>query len=497
MQESTSRTSPLQQLDGRWIERFRQLTAYDAYWLWAHAGSFTNEERSHWDQIISQELDTEKREQLDRLIVRSRNREINTAIAEQREPHFSFPILAHNIGEIHQRIHALRQLDAEIRQEESNHIVRHLYHDTIIEEIDYLHLLETAYTGDSDRFWELTRLLNSAPTPTEMEYPLAAVKNTLLEGLRYSETVDLSRSLIQVIRERLQLPDLFSDNDIAHELQQAVPLPPVKEKQVASFQAVKRFFEAILQTAGYTGWHVEIDPKASGANVSPAERRIRISEASLPLERIRHLLAHEIAGHVARSIAGEQSPLGILAMGTAGYMSTEEGLALYNERRTSLLHGEEFDDAGTWMGMLSVGLACGVVTPPQSFLSLFHFIEPLILQRRLLKRLDKDLETAQKQARKRAISRCLRTFRGVPDLTRAGIVYTKDVVYLRGLRLIKQAAARDETILDRLAIGKIALDRLGELDELKMVAPPQPLRARAFDPDLNAYILSFEQPANR
>ena len=66
-----------------------------------------------------------------------------------------------------------------------------------------------------------------------------------------------------------------------------------------------------------------------------------------------------------------------------------------------------------------------------------------------MKGLDQDLETAKKQAHKRAISRCLRTYRGVPDLERTGICYTKDVVYQRGMRLIEQAVAQDETVLEK------------------------------------------------
>jgi hypothetical protein len=485
--------SSQQQLDRRWIERFRQLTSYDTYWWWAQAGPFIDEEQSQWSQLIEQELDATTKEQLDRLIVRSRGRELTAAIGEQREPRFHYPILAHSLEELRQRISALHQLDVEVIQEEPDRVVRRLYHDAITEEIDYLHLIETAYTRDSDRFWELTRLLNPIPTLTEMEYPLTEVKNALLEGLRYTETRELSQSLIQFVRERFQLPALITDEEIAHECQQGAPLPPIEAKQKVPSQAVKRFFESILQEAGYTGWRVEIDPKAGGASVTAATRHLYIQEDPITLERVRHLLSHEIAGHIARSTSGEQSILGILALGTAGYMATEEGLALYNERHTALLHGEDFDDSGTWMCMLAVGLATGAVTPPQTFSSLFAFVEPFILQRRLIKRIDKDLATAKKQAHNRAISRCLRTYRGVPNLEQAGIAYTKDVVYQRGLQLIEQAVAQDETVLGRLAIGKMALQQLGDLRELNMVAPPQPLRARAFDPGLDDYILSFEE----
>ena len=88
----------------------------------------------------------------------------------------------------------------------------------------------------------------------------------------------------------------------------------------------------------------------------------------------------------------------------------------------------------------------------------------------------------------------MRTYRGVPDLEQPGTCLCQDVVYLRGLRIIQRAVAEDETVLDRLGVGKIALELLPDIEELGIVAPPQPLRKLASDPDLDRYILSFEQP---
>ena len=133
-----------------------------------------------------------------------------------------------------------------------------------------------------------------------------------------------------------------------------------------------------------------------------------------------------------------------------------------------------------------------MVTPPQTFRSLFAFLESLFLLRGLLEGWDDDLQKAQERARRTALTRCLRTYRGVPDLERAGVCYTKDVVYLRGLVQVEGAVAEDETVLDRLTMGVVALELLPELQGLGMVAPPQPLRELAADPDLESYIRSFE-----
>jgi hypothetical protein len=186
-------------------------------------------------------------------------------------------------------------------------------------------------------------------------------------------------------------------------------------------------------------------------------------------------------------------------MGTQGYLPTEEGFADYHERRLAALHRQAFDDSGSWLGTLAVGLASGVVTPPQTFSSLFAFFEPFLLLYRLLWRDDEDRATAEQRARKNALMRCLRTYRGVTDLQRPGICFTKDVVYLRGLLTIERAVASDETMLDRLAVGKVALELLPELQELGIVVPQQfsSLRKLAYDSRLDDYILSFEKEADR
>jgi hypothetical protein len=104
------------------------------------------------------------------------------------------------------------------------------------------------------------------------------------------------------------------------------------------------------------------------------------------------------------------------------------------------------------------------------------------------------MPTARRKARNNARIRCLRTYRGVPDLLRSGTCFTKDVVYLRGHLLIEQAVAKNETLLDRLSVGKAALALLPDLQELGIIAPQQmsTLRKRIYDPELDNFILSFE-----
>lgn len=484
-------TSPQYQLDWRWVERLRELDAFDAYWWWAHAGPFTDEEQQQWDQLFTSNLDADTKSQLGELLSQSRERELAAAIRERREPYLRYPTI--DIEEVRCRINALLQLDTEINQEEPNAIVRRLYHEKIEEEIWFLRMIEATYEGNNKHFWQFSRYVYPEPTPEEMNYAFSHVWQILMRGLQHSETLEVSQQLIQFMHERLQ----FSENSLSnitdsHKGEQNNSVASSQPQQMVTAQAAKRFFETVLQESGYEKWQVVIDT-ASTTRVEAGLRRLFLANSPMSVERVRYYLTHELVGHVARSMAGERSLLGLLGVGTKNYSPTEEGLALYHERQIAALHGQELSDWGTWLGTLSTGMASGVATPPQTFLSLFTFLESLFLLRRLLAQQDKDMQTAQEKARKTALANCLRIYRGVPNLTEAGVCLTKDVVYLRGLQMIERAAAQDQTILDRLAVGKVALEYLPDLQELGITSYSQPLAKLAHAPDLDAYILSFEK----
>jgi tetratricopeptide (TPR) repeat protein len=485
--------APHYQLDWRWVERYRILASFDSYWWLAPAGPFTEEERQQWAQLYSTHMDEVAKEQLGTLIAESRERELAAAIAEQREPQLHYPAI--DITDVRSRIAGLLQLHGEISEQEPNAIVRRLYQDTIEEEVDFLRLIEAAYEKDSERFWEYNLRLNPIPTREEMNYTLSRVRHIILQGLLHPETAEASERVIQFVRDQLGFSlDLSYDEQEAQELQKNIPLSSSAPRRMVSPQTARRFFEAVLQKGGYEGWQVVIDHNASVPRIEQGLRHVYLPDGPISVNQIKHDVSHELAGHVARCIAGERSALGLLGIHTKHSLETEEGLATYQDMQTAELLGQPHDETGIWFGTLATGLASGVLTPPQTFLSLFAFFEAFIFLYRLLKRPDQDAQTAQQYARKLAIARALRSYRGVPDLTRAGVCYSKDALYLRGLWKIEQALAQDESVLDRLAVGVVALEQLPDLKELGIGTAPQPLRKLAQDPDLDAYILSFEEP---
>lgn len=480
------------QLDWRWIERYRQLITYDAFWWWVQAGPFTEEERQEWNQHYIPSPDKVLKEQLGKLISRSCWRELRTSVAEQRQPCLHYPAL--EVDEIRRRIAALQTLDTEISQQEPNAIVRRLYHGAIENEINFLGMIVATYEGNSELYKELNRRLGFEPTRDEMDEALGYVKRTLQQGLKSKETEEVSQQVIQFLQERFQLSfDLSSGESVAiQEVSQEAISPSSEPQRMVTAQTAKRFFEAVLRDYGYEGWHVIVDSAARVNRVEGAARHLFLRDGSFSLDTIRHLFAHEFAGHVARSTAGERSKLGLLGIGTKNYTAIEEGLIAYQEQQAAVLYGKTVDREGIWLGTLATGLAGGIVTPPQTFLELFTFLEQFYLLRNLLEQPQQAREVAHDKAQNRALSRCLRTYRGVPDLEQAGVWYGMDVSYLRGQRAIKQAVAEDATVLDRLAVGKIGLDALADMQELGIVSTPQPLKTLAYDPALEHYILSFE-----
>lgn len=494
------------QLDWRWVSRYRELSAYDAYWWWAPAGPFSEEEQLQWDGLFTLGVDEARKDQLREILVQSRDRELSAARASHREPRLSYPAL--DIAEVRRRIADFLQLDAEITENEPNVVIRRLYHGAIEDEVCFLRLIEATYEEEGERFWKLAQQLYPQPTGAEMQYALEQVRQLLLQGLKVPGT-EAANEMEQGRRDARQeacqqVIDVLCNQfhlslDLSGELNGdfGEVFSPSPDAPMISARGAKRFFEAVLQSRGYAGWQVILDPNVTGPRVEAGLRQVFLPAEPIPLDELREYVSHELAGHVARSIAGESSLLGLLGMGTKGYMVTEEGIADYYERQAAALHGDPTDDSGIWLGTLSIGLACGVAGPPQTFSTLLAFFEPFLLLYRLLWRDDEDRATAERRAQRNAFTRCLRTFRGVPNLGKAGICNTKDVVYLRGRWLIDQEVAQDETVLDRLAVGKVAHELLPELRRLGITASAQSFRTLVLDPDLDAYILSFESEGGR
>lgn len=481
------------QIDWRWVDRYRDLAAFDSFWWLAAAGPFTDEEQRQWDQAYASDLDETAKEQLGRLIARSRQRELDSAIAEQRQPRFHYPALA--IDVVRRHIVGLVQLESDIQTKEPHPIVRKLYHDAIDEELDFLRLIEATYERDTVRYWNHMIRIISPPTEEEMGYALARVRQMLLQSLRSPEMGVISKQLAAFMCDQLHLSlDLSSEGISALErpTEAAASLAQPGAQPKISSQAVKRFLATVLREHGFDSWQVVIDPNTNSARIEQGLRQVFVADRALTVEYIKHLLSHELAGHVARCMAGERSLLGLLGIHTKNSLVVEEGLALYYDHQVEEISSGEVDTK-IWIATLATGLGSGVLVPPQKFLTTRFFLELVYTLSQLFRYPNANKQNIREAARISANSLSMRTYRGVPDLEQAGVCYLQDALYLRGQWQIERAVAKDATMLDRLAVGVVGMEYLPEIEELGVTASPISLRQLLSDPDLNAYIRSFEE----
>ena len=206
--------------------------------------------------------------------------------------------------------------------------------------------------------------------------------------------------------------------------------------------------------------------------------------------KIRGLLAHEIEIHTFRAVAGEESPLALLSVGLGNSLETEEGLAIYYAQETAR-HISANEPNKTWIGTLATGLASGAMGKPYTFLKLLSFLEGVNVVRSLLAEGHQTLSEIQERAQKNAQSRCLRTWRGVTNLTRPGICSTKDHVYLRGYLAVNQALENNEILFEQLMVGAVGLHHTDDMRELDIVAPRIIHQKLAIDPNLEESISRF------
>lgn len=485
----------LYQIDWRWIERFRALAAYDSYAWLTPSGPFLPEEEEAWRELVEEGIALSNQEQVTDLFTRTRDREVTQAFSEGREPVFSFRLLELEIDDVHTRIVDFLQLDRDIRDQESNALVRRLYSGAIEEDLWYLSLIEAAYEGDTAKYQHYSRLLNPPPTSQEMKYALAGLKQMIQQGLERAETQAVSQSLVRFLKRRLNLsfnalPDWERTTAFPN---QTFFSADIRAMQTISPQAAKRFFDAVLAQNGFTRWQTVIDTNGAGAHIEQGMRAFFIPNKPLTLEKVQHYLAHELAGHVARCVAGENSKLGLLGIHTKNSLLTEEGLAIYYDRQLAQMLGESYDDSSEWIGTLATGLASGVDVPAQRFSGSFAFFELLHLLRRLLRNQDQDPQAATIQARRLSMIRCLRTYRGVPDLSVVGACFAKDALYLRGRWLIENRLAEDAAILERLSVGVVAIEQLRELSELDIAPVGQTNWQLARSSQLAEIVASYEE----
>ncbi len=484
--EEQRRVNPGGHLDHQWFPRYQDLASYsDVKWL-TPVGPFTSEEQQEWD-AVKEKRDEPANNRISEIIAQSQERELATSFEEQREPHFHYPLIP--LEDIAEKVTGLLKLRTDVDCHEENAVVRQLYLDAIDERLSELKMIAATGKQDDETFWACTQRLYALPNTYEMELAMRPLAQLLRKGLRNSSTSDLASQIIRQTQSWSIDPMslIEAEQELEQPLEEQALLAATAHKYFSS-EIVQRFFEYVFRRYQFA-WTVVRDPSIDHPRVSLTDKQLILPEnVQISSSKIREILAHEVEMHIFRSVAGEKSRLHLLSLGSANFLETEEGLATYCSMEAARLGAPKPDK--TWAGTLATGLAAGVVCSPFSFHALRSFLMNTSTLRGLLAA-KKTRDEIQKDALKTAHKRCLRTWRGVSNLSSPGICATKDSVYLRGYLAVCHKLQQEPTAFDRLLVGSVCLQRLDDLGELGITEPHVRHQRLAHDADLASYITQF------
>jgi len=200
----------------------------------------------------------------------------------------------------------------------------------------------------------------------------------------------------------------------------------VKKVKVSPDIAVKRFND--IFTNLHLDWTAKEGEIASNAVVLPQQKTLMIKKGRKLSERdIKRFIVHEIYTHVLRAEFGLRQPYKVFAMGLANYEATEEGLALFKEKRARV------QDKSTIKGYAIRVLAVDKALR-SSFRETFNFLRTLT-----------DEENAWNLT--------LRVKRGLGHTKQKG-AFTKDYSYLHGYYEVTNFI-KNQSGLHLLHYGKI------------------------------------------
>ncbi len=272
-------------------------------------------------------------------------------------------------------------------------------------------------------------------------------------GLIYSRKVDeiLNKVLLLEARGSSQFQDyaenLFGmpkneDFELAQTMSRDYLKNFVQRQSVYSAKQAAEKFEQIFKEYGLKDWKVKFKDQmvtsvaAGKNNVLFVNKKAKFSK-----KRLEALIVHEIETHILTAENGKRQPYNILNRGTANYLKTQEGLAVYNQEvRTGSLSASPL----TVLAVLKA--------KNSSFCEVFKYL--------------KDLGITDE----RALKVTLRVKRGFSDTSQAG-VFTKDWIYFKGLQDIKKFVAGGGD-LKRLYIGKVSLEDLEIVEQVSGLMPP-------------------------
>lgn len=193
-------------------------------------------------------------------------------------------------------------------------------------------------------------------------------------------------------------------------------------------------------------WKIKIlDDSVADIQVTKKDSILLKKGTKFQENRLRALLVHEIGTHVFRFENGKRQSLRILERGTAGYLKTEEGLAIWNQNNLNLELGEKL----LTPSYLVIAI---YMAGKMNFVDLFHYLKSTF-------ELSNDLTWKL----------CVKSKRGLKN-TNLKTAFTKDSIYFSGLREVEKFVKKGGLVED-LYVGKIGISDLPLIQKIEDLVP--------------------------
>jgi uncharacterized protein (TIGR02421 family) len=235
-----------------------------------------------------------------------------------------------------------------------------------------------------------------------------------------------------------------------------------KQENISSKQSLSLLQTALKDYNIHNMWSIKrMDRTSSSAAIRFHEKVLSLkTKQQFSKKYIQRLIVHEVGTHILRYENAMIQPLKIFRVGLSNYLSTEEGLAAYNEDVNKVLSKSVLRQyAGR---VIAVSLA-----QRMSFLEVFNELKKCFSE-------------------EEAFKLTFRAKRGIADTNESGGC-TKDYVYLKGYYEVQEYINRGEAYED-LYIGKVGISDLPTIRKIPEIRSPRFIPHSIEQTSLNAFI---------
>jgi hypothetical protein len=418
----------------------------------------------------------------------SRTKEMERFLNNEVEnPTLNYPKL--KMEELKDREARYLELKADILSKETNPVVAQTYRWKLNENIASNRKLQAVLNGDMHKFKRYSEFLDGNPSMEIFSYNVAILRRRLEKEVSSDDPniKSAARDLLAVLP--MNLPDsgieiVSGSEEILDRVEQSIKgqfgsVLELDEDIKYAPDAVRDTLEEAVKQVGGDDWNVVIDYETSktAVSVKSLTKEVIVPSKKAPISAmmLKKLIAHEVGGHVARSINGERSKLILLRLGLDRDDRGEEGVAVLNEqavkRNLEIRISEPY---------VSIGLAYGLDGTPRDFRGVFEVLKKYHMFMQLKE--GKTVQEAREISNERAWNRCVRTFKGT-DCKTKGVCSTNDMAYGEGNIAIWRLLKKDSSALLKFSLGKYdptnerhlwVLSQLGiSDDDLSQLEQPQ------------------------